>query len=136
MTALAIAPNRKHIALYLRFQRRNFKAPAVQQFVQHLLRHIRGPIVLLWDSARIHRDARVFAWCEYHPRLHVEHFPGYAPELNPAEYVWCQSDSVLANSLVEDLANLHSRLSTTRRRLAHSHELLWACVHASDLPWT
>lgn len=135
ISALAVSPKRKHLALYLQFRRRSFKGPDVKRFLQELLRHIPGPIILLWDRGRIHRHHDVKDWCADHPRLEVEEFPGYAPELNPAEYVWCQSDSALANSVPEDLDELKTMLVASKRRLAHSQNLLWSCIYASDLPW-
>jgi transposase len=135
INALAVSPKRKRIALYLQFRRRSFKGPDVKRFLQYLLKHVHGPIILLWDKGRIHRHREVKAWCEAHPRLQVEEFPGYAPELNPAEYVWAQSDSALANSVPEELDELNAMLVTTKRRLSRSQDLLWSCIHASDLPW-
>lgn len=135
ITALAVSPRRKRIALYLQFRRRSFKGPDVKRFLQYLLKHVRGPIILLWDRGRIHRDQAVKAWCEAHPRLQVEEFPGYAPELNPAEFVWSQADSALANSAPEELDELKNMLLSTKRRLRHSQDLLWSCIYASDLPW-
>ena len=135
INALVVSPRRKRIALYLQFRKRSFKGPDVKRFLQYLLKQVDGPIILLWDRGRIHRDHRVKAWCETHPRLQVEEFPGYAPELNPAEYVWCQADSALANSAPEDLDELKPMLVATKRRLLHSQDLLWSCIYASDLPW-
>jgi transposase len=88
-----------------------------------------------WDKGRIHRHHEVKAWCATQPRLQVEEFPGYAPELNPAEYVWCQSDAALANSVPEELDELGTMLLNTKRRLSRSQNLLWSCIYASDLPW-
>jgi len=135
ITALAVSPKRKHIALYLRFHSQSFKGPDVLRFLKPLLKHLRGPVMLLWDRGRIHRAGDVQAFIENHPRLHVQEFPGYAPELNPAEYVWMQADSALANSAPEELAELKAMLLTTKRRLRGSQDLLWACICASDLPW-
>jgi hypothetical protein len=135
ISALAVSPKRKHIALYLQFRRRSFKGPDVKRFLQELLRHIHGPIILLWDRGRIHRHHDVITWGVDHPRLKIEEFPGYAPELNPAEYVRCQSDSALANSVPEELDELKTMLVASKRRLAHSENLLWSCIYASDLPW-
>ncbi len=135
ISALAISPKRKHIALYLQFRQRSFKGPDVRRFLQDLLKHVDGPIILLWDRGRIHRHHEVTAWRKSHPRLQVEEFPGYAPELNPAEYVWCQSDSALANSMPEELDALKTMLVATKRRLRRSQDLLWSCIYASDLPW-
>jgi transposase len=135
ISALAVSPKRKHLALFLQFRRRSFKGPDVKRFLQDLLKHVHGPIILLWDGGRIHRHHEVKTWCEAHPRLQVEEFPGYAPELNPAEYVWCQSDSALANSMPEELDELKTMLVATKRRLLRSQDLLWSCIYASDLPW-
>jgi transposase len=135
ISALAISPKHKHIALYLQFRRRSFKGPDVKRFLQDLLKHVRGPIILLWDRGRIHRHHEVKTWCATQPRLQTEEFPGYAPELNPAEYVWCQSDSALANSAPEELDELKAMLVNTKRRLSRSQDLLWSCIYASDLPW-
>ena len=135
INALALSPKRKHMALYIRFQRQSFKGPDVLRFLKHLLKHLRGPVMLLWDQSRIHRDGQVQTFIENHPRLQVEEFPGYAPELNPAEYVWMQADSALANSAPEEIAALKAMLVTTKRRLRTSQDLLWACIYASDLPW-
>ena len=123
------------MALYLQLRKRNFKGRDVKRFLQQLLRQVRGPIIVLWDGGKIHRDHTVKEWLAAHPRLQVEQFPGYAPELNPAEYVWCQADSALANSVPEELESLKAMLVNTKRRLTHSQELLWSCIYASDLPW-
>jgi len=72
INALAVSPQRKRIALYLQFRRRSFKGPDVKRFLQYLLKHVRGPIILLWDKGRIHRHQEVKAWCTNHPRLQAE----------------------------------------------------------------
>jgi len=66
----------------------------------------------------------------------MEYFPAYAPELNPAEYIWNQADRTLCNTAPEDLAELQTLLSTSVARLGNSPKLLWPCIYASDLPWT
>jgi transposase len=135
ISALAVSPKRRRVALYLRLRRRNLTGLDVRAFLRHLLRHLRGPIVLLWDRGTIHRRKAVKQWITTHPRLQVEEFPAYAPELNPAEYVWSQADRALANSAPEDLHQLNGMLRHTVRRLRGSQPLLWSCVYASDLPW-
>jgi len=74
-------------------------------------------------------------YLQKHSRLHVEEFPGYAPELNPAEYIWNQADRELSNSSPEDLQQLETLLSNSTNRLSNSQQLLWSCIYASDLPW-
>ena len=106
-----------------------------QAFLHHLLRHLRGPIDVLWDRGPIHRRREVLDFLAAHPRLKVHYFPAYAPELNPAEYVWAQADHDLANGAPDDLSKLRARLTDATRRLRHSQDLLWSCIYASDLPW-
>jgi transposase len=72
----------------------------------------------------------------HHPRLQVEFFPAYAPELNPAEYVWNQTDRSLLNAAPEDIPELYGMLHNSVRRLRRSQKLLWSCIYASDLPWS
>ncbi|MCX7839803.1 MAG: transposase, partial [Anaerolineae bacterium] len=108
---------------YLRFQQRTFKGSDVQKFLVELLRAVRGPIILLWDRSPTHKDRGVQAFIQKHPRLHCEYFPGYAPELNPAEFVWTQADAALANSAPDDLTELRTRLNKSKRRLCNSQQL-------------
>lgn len=130
-----VSPQHRQITLYLQFRQRSFKGPDVARFVAQLLQNLRGPSVLLWDGARIHQHHQVTALLHNHPRLVIQPFPGYAPELNPAEYVWAQADSALANSAPAQLSELKALLSNTKRRMRRSPALLWACLYASDLPW-
>ena len=133
---MAVSPRRRRIALYLHCRARNLTGLDIEHFLRHLLRHLRGPVDLLWDRGPIHRRRNVQAFVNHHPRLHVHFFPAYAPELNPAEYVWTQADRALANGAPDDLAELRVSLGTAVRRLRRSQDLLWSCIYASDLPWT
>lgn len=123
------------MGLYAHFWRNNLSAEEVEIFLKHLFQHLRGPIILLWDRASIHKNARLREFFENYSRVQVEEFPAYAPELNPAEYIWNQSDSELSNSAAEDLDELENLLTDSVDRIGNSQKLLWACIHASDLPW-
>jgi hypothetical protein len=135
ITALAVSPKCRRMALYLQFRRRSFKGADVLRFLRSLVAQIAGPIVALWDGAPIHRNGAIKAFLAEHPRLQMEQFPGYAPELNPAEFIGCQTDADLANSLLIDQDHLLARLDGKRRKLKRSQHLLWSCIYASDLPW-
>ena len=58
------------------------------EFLRYLLRHLRGHVIVLWDKGRIHKGDPIGDFCRKFPRLRLEHFPPYAPELNPDEAVW------------------------------------------------
>jgi len=60
----------------------------VADFLRALLRPLRGHVILRWDRSTIHRGPAIEAVCQTHPRLHLEEFPAYAPELNPTEQIW------------------------------------------------
>jgi putative transposase len=134
ISALAVSPRHRRVALYLRCRTRNLTGLDVRAFLSHLLRHLRGPVVLLWDQGTIHRRHEVQQFRRRHPRLDVHDFPAYAPELNPAESVWNQTDRALANGAPLDLAALYRSLRREVRRLRGSQKLLWFCIYASDLP--
>lgn len=90
---------------------------------------------LLWDSNRPHRAAAVRDFLLHHPRLRTYRFPGYAPELNPDEFVWNHLKRALANSAPTDLHHLKRLIHPALQRLRQSQRRLWGCILASDLPW-
>jgi transposase len=122
------------LGLYLHWQPRNFKAVDVADCLRALLQHLRGPIVLLWDRGRIHRGPAIDAVCQAHPRLHLEEFPAYAPELNPTEQVWNDFKGHTANSLLRDTRDLCRSLRNNVRRVRRSQAKLRSFILASELP--
>jgi hypothetical protein len=82
--ALVVSPRRRQFMLALAlYPHLNIRGPQVLRFLRHLARHVRGPVVLVWDRGRSHRHRLVTAWLARHPRWHIEWFRPYAPELNP-----------------------------------------------------
>lgn len=79
IAALTVAAKRARMGLYAQFRQDNFKAVHVAQFLRMLLGHLRGHVILLWDSGRIHKGPAINAVRDAFPRLHLERFPGYAP---------------------------------------------------------
>jgi transposase len=66
----------------------NDSHPASVEFLQHLLRHLPGKLLIVWDGLRGHRSRLVWDFVrEQHGRLWLEFLPAYA-ELNPVEYLW------------------------------------------------
>lgn len=135
ISALSVSPRRNHMGLYAHFWQNNITSEEVEIFLKDLFQHIRGHIVLLWDRASIHKSARLREFLCSYPRVHVEEFPAYAPELNPSEHVWNQNDSDLSNSSPEDLTELEDMLTSSVARVSSSQKLLRACIYASELPW-
>ena len=126
--ALTVSPKRRRIGLYFSLIAEfNVDAYWLVAFLTALARHLRGPVILIWDRLNAHRSALVRRFFERHPRFHVELLPAYAPELNPVETVWSYLKlNPLANfapSNVRQLANIatrHTRRLQRRRGLARS----------------
>lgn len=122
------------MGLYVRFQQDNFNAVAVAEFVRSLLRHLRGEVILLWDGAQIHKGPTMARLQSAYPRLHLERFPGYAPELNPVEQIWKDFKGHSANSVFLDKQDLRLSLHANTRRVRNSQEKLRSFIISSDLP--
>jgi putative transposase len=136
ISALTVSPRYRRLGLYCRFHpNKNIRAPQIVQFLKHLLRHIHGHIVLLWDRGLPHRATIVADFLRRNRRLHVHLLPPYAPELNPDELVWNHLKRSLANSIPKDTKDLHGKLCKPVRRLRRSQRLLRSCINASELPW-
>ena len=103
-------------------------------FLRDLLCHLRGPLVLLWDSGSIHKGEEVEQILEDRPRLHCEPFPGYAPELNPDEWVWRYLKHELANGRPDNLEELLEELCRLTNEVRKRKDLLLSFVTASKLP--
>lgn len=103
-------------------------------FLRHLMRHIPGKLLVVWDGAPIHRSAEVkqFLSAGAARRIHLERFPGYAPEADPQEGIWRHLKSVeLANVCCNDLAEERGELRGACQRLRQKPRIIHSClVHA------
>jgi transposase len=113
--------------LLLLVQDRAIRSPDVVRFLQHLLRHLPGKLLVLWDGAPIHRGQPVkdFLAAGGAKRVRLEQLPGYAPELNGDEGVWNQLKRVeLRNVCCRDLPHLRRHLRSATARLRHKRRVL------------
>jgi transposase len=134
LAVLTVSPVRQRIGLYARFQQDNFKAVHVAPFLRQLLRHVPGPVILLWDRGQIHKGPIVERVLRDNPRLHTEFFPKYAPEFNPAEQIWNEFKGHTANSLPLDKQDIRNSLHANKRRVCRSQDKLRSFILASKLP--
>jgi hypothetical protein len=82
---------------------------------------------VVWDRSRIHgRSKAVKAYLAEHPEIVAEDFPGYAPELNPDEMVWCWTKyGRLCNWAAPDVGALRVRVESELETLRdRAYELL------------
>jgi len=135
ISALTVSPQRRHLGLYFRcLPEANFDAAKVADFLRHLLRQVRGSVVVIWDNGSPHKGEAVRALLRRCSRLRVEALPPYAPELNPDEAVWNQARTALANGRPHSAGELAETLARILVELGLSQSKLRWCFHQSELP--
>lgn len=134
IAGISVSPTRERLGLFGMFFWDNIAQEEVVAFLREVLRHLRGHVIALLDNGSIHKGAPIRDLCRRHPRLHVEYFPGYAPELNPEEGVWSLLKCELANGRPDDLQELADRMQSGFRNIAWSQSALRGCICQSDLP--
>lgn len=100
-------------------------------YLRHLLLQITGPLLVGWDGVPIHRSGAIKELLAQGAaqRLHLAHLPAYAPELNPAEALWCRLKRVeLKNRCCRNLEQLGQALHQAVQRLRHNFPALLGCV--------
>jgi transposase len=113
--------------LYMQVQDKSYKGEDAAGFLKHLLRHIDGKLLVLWDRSRIHRSQAVknLLSSAEGSRIHLEQLPAYAPELNPDEGVWNYLKRVeLKNVNCQDVNQLRNELRKAKERLRHKTEVI------------
>ena len=113
--------------LYMLVQDRAFKGPDVVRFLQHLLRHVPGKLLIIWDGAPIHRSHEVkeFLANGAAERIRLEQLPAYCPDLNPAEGIWKYLKHVeLKNLSCQNFPHLRRELRKAKERLRHKIDVI------------
>jgi transposase len=95
--------------------------------LRHFMRGRRSPVLLVLDGHPAHRAKAVARYVQsLRGRLELHFLPGYAPELNPDEFVWnhlkrqgvskkpLRKDESLRSRVQADLAAIHARPALVR----------------------
>jgi transposase len=135
ISGLSVSPSRQRLGLYGMFFWDNIGHEEVCLFLHQVLRHLRGNVIALLDNSNTHRGRPLVQLCQSFPRLRLEYFPPYAPELNPDEGVWGLLKGKLANGRPDDIDELADDLQTEFRAIAGSQRQLRGCIHQSELPF-
>jgi len=134
ISGISLSPQRHHLGLYSLLFFDNIAQEEVCVFLRELLRHLRGPVIVLLDNSTTHQGEPLQKLLRQHPRLSIEHFPSYAPELNPDEGVWSLAKRELANSCPKDVDELMEDILRSIEAIRTSPEKLRGCILQSDLP--
>jgi transposase len=122
--------------LLLHVQEQAYHGPDVVRFLKHVLRHIPGKLLIMWDGASIHRSQPIkdFLAAGAAERIHLERLPGYAPDLNPDEGIWGYLKYVeLKNVVCHDQDELRYELRLATARLRHKRHVIQGCIIQAGL---
>jgi len=107
----------------------------VVDFLRALLRHIAGPLLIVWDRLAAHRGGIVRDFlAQQRGRMWVEYLPPYAPELNPVEHIWGYwKQHQLPNVCAKDHWHLGETARPTLKRMRRRPRLITAFWQHSKL---
>ena len=117
--------------LFLKTYEHSITSREVVAFLTQLLRLIPGLLLVIWDGNPTHRSKAIKAYLATGAarRIHLEQLPGYAPELNPIEWVWSYLKVAdLANLACDNLSALDTHLQKAKKMLQHKHEMIKAFI--------
>jgi transposase len=120
---------------YFRIFPGTIKAPEIIEFLTHLRRHIRRPLLVIWDGLPGHRSRAVSEFVRaQRGRLVLEFLPGYAPELNPVEYIWAYlKKNEIPNLCPRELWDLSAAARASLRRMRRRPTLVRAFWQQASL---
>ena len=136
ISGISVSPRRRRLGLYYLLFYDNIGQDEVGVFLRELLRHLRGPVVLLLDHSSTHKGAPIELLLHRHRRLRIEYFPSYAPQLNPDEGVRSLAKRELANSCPHDVDELMEDILGSIDGIRNSQQKLRGCIAQSELSFS
>src|SRR5947199_296173 len=134
IAGISVSPERHRLGLYYLLFYDNIGQEEVCAFLRALLRQLRGPLIVLLDNSSTHQGEPIEKLRARHPRLYVEHFPCYSPELNPEEAAWSLSKNELATGCPKDLDEVMTRIIRVIDGIRRSPAKLRWSILQSELP--
>lgn len=139
MSASAVVAYRwdgKRSQLFFQVKPDSYNTDSLMGFLEDLRRHFRRrKVILVWDGLPAHRSRAMTEYLRGQSRwLTVERLPGYAPELNPVEYLWGNvKGQELANLCADNLGHATVAFSTGMARVRQSQQLCFAFLRNAGL---
>lgn len=117
--------------LFLKVYDHSITSKEVVAFLGQLQRLIPGLLLVIWDGNPTHRSKKLKAYLAAGAaqRIHLEQLPGYAPDLNPTEWVWSYLKvAELANTPCDYLSQVATLILKAKRRMQRKPELIQAFI--------
>jgi transposase len=105
-------------------------------YLKQLKRHLAGrKLLLIWDGLPAHRARLGAEYVQTQQKwLKLARLPGYAPELNPIEYLWsAMKTKDLSGLPVRGLPKLKRAIRRSRQRINRDQKILAGFLKASGL---
>lgn len=96
------------------------------KFLKDVKKEMKGKkLLLIWDRLPAHRAKVVSDYVKSQKWLRIEHYPGYAPELSPVEFMWsAMKRKDLANVPPKGLRHLKRMVRKSVKRIRSDKRLL------------
>ena len=117
--------------LFLKTYEHSITSQEVVAFLGQLQRLIPGLLLVIWDGSPTHRSKVIKAYLAAGAakRIHLEQLPGYAPELNPTEWVWSYLKIAdLANVACDLLPELDRLIQRAKKGMQRKPELIQSFI--------
>jgi transposase len=133
--AITVSPVRQRLGLYFSIASHNLTGDDLFAFAQQLHRHLKRPLLVIWDRFSGHRKAARLLRNLYGTRIHVEFLPAYAPELNVVDHCWGQTKyGEMANFIPADIQDLAQEVTHSLLAKHQRSDLLSAFFQHAQLP--
>ena len=122
-------------SFYFQLHDKAIKSPQIIGFLCHLMRHVAGNLLIIWDGLPAHRSQLTQDFiASTEDRIVAARLPSYAPELNPVEYIWAHwKQHELPNTCPRDWWQLSANARRTLRRMRRRPRLIRAFWLQSEL---
>jgi transposase len=120
---------------YFRFVHGPITQAGLVQFLQTLQRTIGRKLLVIWDGLPQHCSKLVADYVHStRGQIVVDYLPGYAPELNPAEYIWAyMKQHELANLCRDTIGEVKAFASRRLKSMQHRIALIASFWKQSSL---
>lgn len=121
---------------YFRFFRGAIRAPQLVEYLKALKAQIKGKLLIVWDGLPAHRSRLVRAYVEsLDGHIVLERLPGYAPELNPVEYLFGYAKQrELANLCLDSIEEVKRYATRRLKSMQRRPALITAFWKQAELP--
>lgn len=121
---------------YFQLFPKSIRSPQVIEFLGHLKRYLRRPVLVIWDRLSAHKSRMTQEWIANQKGwIQTEYLPAYAPELNPVEYLWGYwKQHELPNVCPRNWWELDDRARRALKRIRRRPRIIAACWEQAKLP--